>query len=124
MIKYYSNHNTDCLRACISSIIKVDLKDFPNLDKYWFSDLYNYIYKKGFNISHCRAIDNNITLNYYIAVYKNPWEDLQYHAVVCKNNKIIHNPSINDKFDYTSINPDYFILINKIKKLIIQSKQS
>ena len=116
MIKTYSVNNVDCLRACISSIVENDLIDFPNLHnfKYWFNELTKYLYKKGYDTSYRKTLDTSNDIKYCIAVYKNPWELTQYHSVVYSNNKIVHNPSINDDFDYDTLQIEYFIIITKI----------
>lgn len=119
MTPYYSKHNTDCLRACISSIIDIDISNFPwvtieeTLNNNWFQSLYTFLIEEyKISISHQKNTPSNI--EYYISVYKDPHRELNYHAVVCNDmNDIIHNPSLSDDYDYKTLDPDYFIIITK-----------
>lgn len=117
MIKYNSLHNTDCLRASISSIIKIDLIDFPDLtitSKEWASILRNYMESKGYKLTFYDKLDDNELNNYHLVIYLNPYIENQYHCVVGKNGVIVHNPTENDNYDYSELPVDYYGAIVKI----------
>lgn len=117
MIKIYSIHNTDCLRASISSIIEIDLIDFPNLiisGKDWASVLRNYMESRGYKLTFYNILDDDELNNYHLVTYKNPYIKNQYHCVVGKNGKIVYNPSENDNYDYSELPIDYYGVIVKI----------
>jgi len=117
MIKYNSLDNTDCLRASISSIIEIDLIDFPNLQKNrkWVSILENYMENKGYEINFYSKLNDNQLNNYHLAIYLNPYIENQYHCVVEKNGSIIHNPAENDSYHYSELSVNYYGTI--IKKI-------
>lgn len=115
MIPFYSKHNSDCLRACISSLIEIDIPNLPQLNNNWFESINSFLTENyNIQISHQK---NQPSYEYYIAVYKNPYKELNYHAVICNNsNEIVHNPSKSDDYDYKSLLPDYFITHRTNKK--------
>jgi len=108
MTPFYSKHNSDCLRACISSILNIEI-DFPKLNENWFLSLNNFLLETYKTSIHHQK--NPPSDNFFIAVYKDPHKNLNYHAVVCdQSNEIIHNPSKYDDYDYKTLSPDYFII--------------
>ena len=43
MTPFYSKHNSDCLRACISSLIDIDIPNLPQLNNSWFDSLNSFL---------------------------------------------------------------------------------
>ena len=115
MVKIYSSHLTDCFRACISSIMEIDLLDFPKLNgDNWTEVLRKYLILKNQCITYYQDISDTMKREPHIIVFKNPYILNSYHAVIGIDNKIVHNPSIDDTFDYSNLPIDYYAVLTKL----------
>jgi len=105
MKKVYQETPTDCLRACISSILNIPYKKVPVFFGSLESSCYGWLAVQGITVNavlpHHKPIKNQL----YISVRANvKWDTFAFallehsfmypcHATLGKNGKMIHDPA-------------------------------
>lgn len=119
-----------CFRACIASVLEIDVDDIPHLEKmmyykkagYWKGKFYKWAYDLGYGVCEWElnfihsfddypdaiAIPSDEIL---IASGRSPRHDSANHSVVWKDGEILHDPHpsrdglASDPFIFTYIFP-------------------
>lgn len=119
IIKRHSIQKDDCMSCCIASILHLDPCQVPKFilkTRLFYKEINDWL-SFNFNLKTNIYLDNDIKKafdnRFYIGSLKTSCG--RRHAVVCKNNLIIHDPSEftnNNKYNFNNI--DYAItLIDK-----------
>lgn len=103
----------NCLQACVASYLEKELMMVPNFmlfEKEYWEATQLWFDSIGYNISYSFENPPNDN-NYYITSIENDnkkgkWK---YHAVITKNNVIIHDPSPSKTKDKFTIKGHYII---------------
>lgn len=127
-----SPKNGDCLRACVASLLDMDIKKVPNFvangrgnNGKWFNHpkrgLYNFLLNHGYEyygyapaikaISSCNGIDG-----YFIGVVDSVNFKGSTHAVIFKGMKLAHDPSTLKSWKGTGKQAKGYYLIRKQEK--------
>jgi hypothetical protein len=106
----------DCLRACIASILEVDINSFPNdhSQNWWFT-WKRLLAQWGLTMEF--DVDRIWRQNYWIASVTSKNLEGRSHAIVMNGHKVAHDPSTKKRYRKgTSLlgvrNPDDSYLVN------------
>jgi hypothetical protein len=80
--------NGNCFAACVASILEWDLDELPDLDEDWGPVLKAYLGACGWDV---RFVTGPPPAGYAIAAKR--VRDGSIHSVVCRDGKIVHDPS-------------------------------
>lgn len=88
----YPHPTPDCQSACIASILEIPLEEVPNLYHMKWENTMNDFLNRRFNKVGLVGVGNYCPIEeYYIATIN--FGKGYYHAVVAKDDKIVHDPS-------------------------------
>jgi hypothetical protein len=111
----YLKEDGNCLPACIASILEIDLDLIPNpKNDNWRDELNDWLIKNhhifilSVSFNKESVYPDAFNNNYIIGVGKS-CNDL-FHAVVCKNGVIIHDPFRNSGLTFDEIT-EYDLLL-------------
>ena len=112
----HTKDDGNCLAACLASVLEVGIETFPDLPKgngKWIKIITEHLHKMDYNLILIDDINEENIQGYYLMVGDNPTSGHQ-HCVVCKNGKIVHDPSPKRDKDLPCLTKSYFIIISKI----------
>lgn len=97
-MRYYNAIGNNCLQCCIASILDLPLEqivDVSKIDGYWVDSLMDWAIDQGWRVRF--TYDNPVGVHISIV----DWNVGGCHAVVCSDNKMIHNPNPEHKEEFT-----------------------
>lgn len=94
MIKIYQETETDCVRACLASVLEMELAAVPELDMNdWYNAANNWLDLFGLSLVN---VHTNKSFPFDAKVYSIAGLKLRdrqhYHAVVMLGKEIVHDP--------------------------------
>lgn len=123
----------DCQRACVASILELDLIQVPNFrmfpDKVWFHVYYYFMYANGWQYSGCTSskhqglLEEDSINGFFEAVVKSrTYEDRTHGVIIDKTGLVVHDPNPNQSWLGEDIlesgEVDNWYIFEKVEKVI------
>lgn len=90
-MRYYNAAKDNCLQCCIAGILDLqlnDVVDVSTVDDYWVDTLHDWCGVRDYVAMYTYDIPED---GHYIGVVD--WAMSGCHAVICSQNKMVHNPN-------------------------------
>lgn len=101
--KIYDRDRGDCFRACVASVFEMEIDDVPNFtdQEDWWREVQEWLRHMGLTAYNFPITNGDASwhIGYGIGSVQSPSYEDRGHAVVVKNGKIIHCPSVKYETD-------------------------
>lgn len=105
---------TNCLQACLASILEIPIKDIPDFsDREWLKELNDWLFPRGFYVLDFHfddPDDHRLLQGYQLGAIPSNNHPGKMHCVVCRNGHIVWDPLTGEK-EGEEIAADYDIFI-------------